>query len=699
MVSIKQKRQIDRLVAMNNKTYQIPRNSLAWMLVAQIAVIAPHLPRLSLWIVGVCAACGIWRVMVFQGRWSYPGRWVKVLLVIGGMVGIPLTYKPVYGLEPAIALLMVAFVLKLLEMHHKRDAYVVILLAYFVTATEFLFDQTIPMTIYMFGVITMITAALIGLNQSVSHVNPFHTLRLSVRLIFQAMPLMLVLFIFFPRIQPLWTVPLQRQTAVSGVSGTVTLGDIAEVSRSDELAFRVTFEGEVPPASKLYWRGLVLSIFDGKTWTQIPRRYMGLVPVQFSKGQLSKDQLSQNKSARWDRFIERLGDPVRYSVIQEPTNQNWLFALPTMTSDDADVGLVRDYRLYSIKRLQKRFRYEVTSYLDYRIETELSDYWKKMLTHLPGENNPRSREFARSMLAQSASQEDYIAKVLQLFNTQQFIYTLKPLMLGDNPIDEFLLETKQGFCEHFAGSFVFLMRAAGIPSRMIVGYQGGEYNGVGNYLAVRQFDAHAWAEVWVKDRGWIRIDPTTAVAPERIEDGLQAAVEDTFLEDSPFSWLRYSQTLWLTELRLQLSALTHYWDSWVVGYNPSTQMKFMSQFFDNMDFKRMGMIMLASVFSILGIMAIFLLRTKEKIRVSAVDREYLKFCSLVKAQRLVRENGEGPQDYAKRVSASLPRLEKTIGEVTKIYVAMNYEEQHGYDLKDLKQAVRAFRLKAVAANV
>lgn len=684
MVSIKQKRQIDGSMAINNKTYQIPRNSLAWMLVAQVAAIAPHLPRLSLWIIGVCAVCGIWRVMVFQGRWSYPGRWVKIFLVIGGMVGIPLTYKPMYGLEPAIALLMVAFVLKLLEMHHKRDAYVVILLAYFVTATEFLFDQTIPMTIYMFGVITMVTAALIGLNQSVSHVDPFHTLKLSVRILLQAMPLMLVLFIFFPRIQPLWTVPLQRQIAVSGVSGTVTLGDIAEVSKSDDLAFRVTFEGEVPPASQLYWRGLVLSIFDGKTWTRLPRRYLGLQSIQ----------LPQEKRAEWDRLIERRGDPIRYSIIQEPTNQNWLFALPTMTSDTPNVGLVRDYRLYSRIRLQKRFRYEVTSHLSHRIEKELSNHWKSIFTLLPGENNPKSREFARSMFAQSSNKEEYIGKVLQLFNTENFVYTLKPVTLGDDPIDEFLLESKQGFCEHYAATFVFLMRAAGIPSRMIVGYQGGEFNGVGNYLAVRQFDAHAWAEVWIKDRGWIRIDPTTAVAPERIEDGLQAAVEDTFLEDSPFSWLRYSQTLWLTELRLQLSALTHYWDSWVVGYNPSTQMKFMSQFFDNMDFKRMGMILLVSVFSILGMMAIFLLRTKEKIRVSAVDREYLRFCSLVKAQRLVRKRGEGPLDYANRVSASQPRLEKAIGEVTKIYVALNYEEQHGYDLKDLKQAVRAFRVKS-----
>ena len=237
--------------------YQIPRNSLAWMLAAQVAVILPHLFRIPPWVLMIAAACIFWRVMVFQGRWSYPGRWVKVLFVLTGFAAVPFSYGQIYGVEPAVSLLVVAFSLKLLEMVQKRDAYVVIMLAYFVCITEFLFEQSIPYTLYMFTCVLMITAALIGLNQTQSHLRPLRTLKTSAVLLVQAVPLMIVLFVLFPRISPLWSVPLPNDQAKTGVTDQLSPGDIATLTESDELVFRAAFQGNAPRFSQLYWRGLV----------------------------------------------------------------------------------------------------------------------------------------------------------------------------------------------------------------------------------------------------------------------------------------------------------------------------------------------------------------------------------------------------------------------------------------------------------
>ena len=243
-------------------TYQIPRNSLAFLLLAQVVVVLPHVLRLPVWLTVVCIGCICWRIMVFRGQWSYPPRWVKAGFVVMGFIAVPLGYSTIYGVEPAVALLIVAFALKLLEMYAQRDAFMVVLLAYFVAITQFLFYTTIPWSLYMFGCVVFITAALVGLYQTSSVERPLRTLKTAGVLLGQAVPLMVVLFVLFPRISPLWTVPLPSEIARTGVSDSMSPGDIAALTQSDELAFKATFEGPPPPFSRLYWRGLVLTEFD-----------------------------------------------------------------------------------------------------------------------------------------------------------------------------------------------------------------------------------------------------------------------------------------------------------------------------------------------------------------------------------------------------------------------------------------------------
>ena len=626
--------------------FQIPGNSLAWLLAAQVAVIAPHAAglRLPVGVILLCVCCGLWRIMVYQGRCSYLGRWAKVFIVFGGIVGVGFGYRTFMGLDPWVGLLVTAFALKLLEMHNKRDAYVVILLGYFVALTEFLYEQSIPYTYYMLLVVTMITAALIGLNQTRSHLKPVVTFKLASVLLLQSIPLMIVLFLLFPRLAPLWTVPLNSSIARTGVTDVLSMGNIAQLTQDDSLAFRATFEGGVPSTEKLYWRVLVLSAFDDNTWERPDRAYYR----REKKGDpyfLTPNEVEPS----WAKGIERQGEKTRYSIIMEPTNQRWMFTL-TMPEpiNDEGVGMLRDYYFVSFQEVSKKFRYEVTSDLKYRMDSELDLYWRSYNTLLPQDKNPRARELAAGLRAQSESDAAYVAAVLRMLSEQEFIYTLKPPALGENTIDDFLLETRAGFCEHFASSFAFLMRAAGVPARVVVGYQGGEYNPIGDYVAVRQFDAHAWTEVWLEGIGWMRVDPTAIVAPDRIDGGLELAVagENTFLSDVILWWLKYGKTLWLTEIRLQLSAIAHYWDSWVVGYTPDMQVSILSRYLGDVDRKKIGMIMLSTFFSLLAVIGFLVLRKKATTPLSAVDKEYLKFCQMLSKLGLARNLGEGPIDYA-----------------------------------------------------
>jgi transglutaminase-like putative cysteine protease len=668
--------------------YQIPRNALALMLVAQTLVILPHVVRLPVWITLLCLVCGLWRIQVFLGRWSYPGKLVKVLFVLGAFLGVGFGFGTLLGLEPWVGILILAFVLKLLEMHQPRDAYTVIILAYFVALTEFLFEQSIPYTLYMYVCVTFITAALIGVNQSNLSISARATVKKASIMLLQSIPLMLVLFLLFPRIAPLWTVPLQSNIAKTGVSDRMSPGSIAELVQSDELAFRATFENEIPPYGDLYWRGLVFSKFEADTQTWL----------QETAGAYGRPQVRENDVTSWSHHLEYVGDPVKYSIIMEPTQRNWMFSLtlPKPTGSQR-VGLVRDGRFYNYREIGSRFRYELTSYLDFRLEEELSDFWRYRNTLLPANDNPQTKALAQSMRAGSSSDEEFMIKVMRLYATD-YAYTLRPPTVKGHSIDEFLLSTKRGFCEHFAGSFVYLMRAGGVPARVVVGYQGGEYNSRGNYVAVHQFDAHAWAEVWFQDRGWVRVDPTSVVAPERTQRGLESAVEgeETFLADVGLSLMKFRSTLWITELRLQVSALNHYWDAFVVGYTPDVQMSLLTRFFGEVDKKTIGMILVGSFFGLLFITALFLLVKRSDRKLAPVEREYLRFCKMLHDENVSRLSGEGPMTFSQRASVARPDLAPAIKAVTRAYIKANFIDDQPDDAQELRKAVRNMRVRVFA---
>ncbi|MBV1880517.1 MAG: DUF3488 domain-containing protein [Pseudomonadales bacterium] len=673
---------------MSARSYQIPRDSLIWLLTAQVAVVLPHIERLPPWITFVSALCVFWRVMVYQGRWSYPGKQVRLLLVVTGVVGVVWSYGTLLGTAQGVSLLILTYSLKLLEMNTQKDAYVSVVLSYFVVATEFLFSQSIPIAFYMIFVLIMITAALVGMNQSYGEHKPTRTIKLACGILLQALPLMIIIFVFFPRIPPLWSLDLSGHKARIGLSETMTPGSIAELGNSSELAFRAQFrKGEVPELHDLYWRGLVYSHFDGNTWAPGVATPGDLIAAEGNVRNTNGYRLLQNKN-----------DPVSYTITLEPTDQIWLFGLEMPVSFKNEVGFTSDFRLVKNTPISQIYQYDLTSYLDYVAEPKLTGWMRDRELQLPPGTNPKSVALAKKWMKQESHQaERYVGRVLNWFHEEEFFYTLKPPLLNDEIVDRFLFESRRGFCAHYAGAFVFMMRAVGIPARVVAGYQGGEINPLGRYVLVHQFDAHAWTEVWLGPKGWVRVDPTAAVAPERIEKGLEESLQDggEFLQNEFFSVMKYRRNPLVNNLRLSIDYLNHNWNKFIIGYNSDLQLQFLQRFLGKVSPQKMAIVMMSLLGVCLGVLALWMLTTRTKRTQETVNRAYYQLLSFIESSGLIREKGETPQVFSNRVVAELPELTELIERLTAKYNHLKYYPLEGHEkeilVKDFQNEVRNAR--------
>ena len=457
----------------------IPRNSLAWLLTAQIVVLLPHLPRLPLWVAALWLGCALWRVQIQRMRWAYPGTLFKAAAIGLTVLGVFTSQGTLIGLDAAVMLLLLLFMLKLLEMRNPRDAVVVVYLGFFIVATAFLFDQSIVVALYQCFSMLVLVAALVGLQQTPGRNDPARAFKTGAVLLFQAIPLMLVLFVLFPRVGPLWSVNAPGQNATTGLAESMAPADIANLARSGDLAFRASFSGDIPAHEQLYWRALTLSNFDGWRWS-----HSGLA--------------SSGSPADW----RQQGEPLRYQVMTRATHQPWVFSLRGATSEDSGLFLTRDYMLQSRRALSQTTTYEAISHPDSLLQPdELDPLQQRLYLGLPEGVDPRSRAWAEQLRREFADDGELIQFLLSHFNREPFHYTLRPPVLGEHSNDEFLFDSQSGFCAHFAGAMTFVLRAAGIPARVVAGYQGGEINPRGGYVLVHQFDAHAWVEAWLPGQG------------------------------------------------------------------------------------------------------------------------------------------------------------------------------------------------------
>ena len=507
-------------------TAPVSRSSLVWLFVVQVFILAPHFLAVPVWIVAVWLVVVFWRWKIFQGAWNYPKKLHKTLLVLLCTAGLILSLGLNFSLMAMVSLLLVGFSLKLLEMKNQKDFVLLIYIALFILATQFIFFNHVLAALYGFVCLLLLCASLMQLyqgntEQQGSVVKKIkQALRSSGFILLQAIPLMVVLFVAMPRLGSFWAVPAP-QHAKTGMSDSMSPGEMSELIKSDELAFRVTFTDDIPANEKLYWRSLVFSYFDGRRWSQAHNKRN---EQTFSAQDF---QTSNQPALGWRKNIHYIGDKTTYEIIAEPSGQSWLYALAAPEVWSNDVVMASDLHLQARSPVDKRLSYRVTSALNYRIEVGAQEAAiREQNLQLPEGVNPETRRLAHEWLIETGDAEKLIEKLFDYYH-RSFFYTLRPPSLGKDTVDEFLWQSRQGFCEHFASSFVFFMRAAGIPARVVVGYQGGELNPVEHYLVVRQRDAHAWAEVWVENRGWVLFDPTSAVAPERIRHGIEESLSAT----------------------------------------------------------------------------------------------------------------------------------------------------------------------------
>jgi len=638
---------------------------LTFGLIACILLVsAPHAEHLPLWVSTVCVALLAWRAYLTWGGYPLPARWLLLGITVACVLAIAINFRTLFGREVGVTLLILLATLKLLELKAVRDATVLIYLSCFIIITNFFYSQSIPTALFMLFTLLVIMATWVHMQTGDLALRP--RLRIATVLLLQAIPLSLIIFVLFPRVQgPLWGMP-QDAYASSGLSDTMAPGSMSKLSLSDAVAFRVVFNDTVPLREQMYWRGPVLWDYDGMTWTR------------GSNATLRPPTLSDTSL------------PVDYTVTLEPHNKRWLFALEMPARLSIPAELAPDFQLLSRAPVNARTRYNASSLLSYRANPDEPPQQLQRALTLPQGYNPQSRRLAAEWRAQDATPEAVVRTALAYFNQQGFEYTLEPPPLGLNGVDEFLFGTKKGFCEHYAGSFVVLMRAAGIPARVVTGYQGGEFNELGGYYIIRQADAHAWAEVWLRERGWVRVDPTAAISPERIQSGLSSALPDNaalpFMARNPPEWLR--------GLRLNWDALSNQWNQWVLGYNTERQFAFLTRMgMEDITWQKMALNMLAGIALLVGVFTLVMLRRLAVRRTDAVQAAWLKVCRKLEKAGLPRAPHEGPMDYAARVAAAHPDLTEDIHDIAARYASLRYGGEAQQDgLPAFRDAVRAFKL-------
>ncbi|MBS1145075.1 MAG: hypothetical protein H6R14_2481 [Proteobacteria bacterium] len=618
----------------------LDRHATPWLFAAALATTAPHAIHQPVWLTSLSAVLLGWAVWLWWKDERLPGRWIIVLLVAGGCAGILAEFRSLFGRDAGVAMLVMFMCMKLLELRSRRDAMVIVTLGYFLLLTHYFYSQSIPTGVWLLAAMWLVTATLVRLHGGPASATR-DTLRYAGMLCLQAIPFMLVLYLLFPRISgPLWGLPTDAHAGKTGLSDTMSPGSIAQLAQSGEIAFRVRFEGSQPPKQKLYWRGPVMEQFDGTTW----RRYEGRHPAA---------------------KLETLSPPIRYETTLEPHNQPWLLALDAPTALPDDAILTGSLTTISRKPINERQRFRLAASLDYRFNPSEEPPVLRRNLALPDDSNPRTRALAAQWRAGNAP-EAVIAKALALF-AADFTYTLRPPLLGRNGVDEFLFQSKRGFCEHYAAAFVTLMRAAGIPARVVGGYQGGEYNPLDQYLVVRQSDAHAWAEVWLDGKGWVRVDPTAAVSPDRIETG----IADALGAGEPLPVFIQMRADWVRTLRYRWEAINNAWNQQVLGYDPDRQREVLARLgLVDTDWRSLA-IALGSACGLLvaGLMAWALYQRPER---DPVVRLWHKALRHLARRKVDCAPWETPHALLQRVRAEQPDLAEPFQRVVDAYLAARY---------------------------
>lgn len=623
------------------------RPATLWALATALVTVAPHTLYQPLWVSAVCGALLLWQgLRIRQG--TAGARMFRILiplLAIAAIAGIRLHYGYFFGKEPCMALLAVLLCLKLLEGSTTRDLRAAILLALFLQLGLFFNDQSMPVAVLaLFGALCA-TATLLSIEDPTA--SPRQALRSGGVLMLQALPFLLVLFVLFPRIPgPLWGMPADAHSGVTGLSDEMQAGSISQLIQSSDIALRAEFDGEPPPPSQRYWRGPVLSEFDGRVW-RARAPLMRAAPTYPLSG------------PRYD-----------YTAIIEPHNRRWLLAMdyPGPT-ERPRTRYASDFQLLSDLALTQRTRITLSAWPQARAGLDESPVVLQQALQLPADSNPRTRRLVAELTKGIDDPAQALEKVLGFLQQNALSYTLSPPLLGTQPVDEFLFDTRSGFCEHFSSAFTFMMRAAGVPARVVTGYQGGTFNRFDGSMVVRQSDAHAWSEVWLPEQGWVRIDPTALAVPDRIERGLANALPVG--ETLPFMLRNSFAAEALRNMRDRWEALSHAWNRNIVGFDQLRQRGLLASLgLDATDLRTLSLWLIGTMLALmLGLLGWIL---RQRPSGDHLDWLWQSFCAKLARKGLARLPSEGPIDYADRVARALPASAAQTRLIATTYARLRY---------------------------
>ncbi|MDO6641757.1 DUF3488 and transglutaminase-like domain-containing protein [Shewanella sp. 5_MG-2023] len=648
----------------------IGRNTLFWLLITNVLVLSPLYQHATLWSIGICAICFVWRVGIYLGKVAAPPKVLVTGLAIGAAVTLALVSQEIGLLNALVNLLLLGYALKYIEMRQVRDVKVVVLVGFFLIGFALLDRQSILDTLQLSFVAIINTCVLISIYQHSSRKVNF---RFGVKLFAQSLPLAILLFVVFPRLPPLWLAPSMKN-ATTGLSDEIALGDISKLTRSPNLAFRVGFENELNNTDKqqlisneqLYWRTLVMENYDGQRWSQSPYR--------------KNEQRSAygNKPKRAKPNSAGLTAPLIYQVITEPTYQKWLFGLDQAFSQSEHIVELSDFRLFSLRNIDQRLSYQVSSYPSSALDAKLAPDISKINLAIPNNSNPQTRQLAAQFAKDYPQPAARINAMMGYFAEQAFYYTLSPPKLGQQQVDDFLFTNQAGFCSHYASALVFLARSSGIPARMVTGYQGGEYNPKAGYYSIYQYMAHAWTEVWLEGQGWVRFDPTAMIAPERVLDGFDATFtgQDSYLQDSLFTSLQVKNIPWLNNIRLQLASIDFYWSVWVLGFDEQRQQQVLAKLLGNVSSSKVAIMMIICFIIIALIIAYFAGVFKLQPKQDPCIKRYNLICAKL-AHKGFQRDAMPPQAYAQFIhqafSEQQPQLVANFEKMTEHFIALQYQ--------------------------
>ena len=658
--------------------------ALVWLIASFALLLVPQWDRLPVWLLVSCAGLAGWRWLAQSGRLKLPGRWLRSGLMLALVAVYIATVQGRFTVETASSFFVLAVGLKWLETRSVRDFYVLFFILVYLATVNFLFHQEIHWSVINLTGVALLLVGLQVVNApDIPGAMKSGWRRLGMMLL-KTLPIVVLLFVFFPRMAPLWSVPLVSGAARTGISDTMTPGDISSLAQSSERAFRVTFGGEIPAYRDRYWRGLILDRLEGDTWQQgFDRQFRkpGRVSVDGGVGELGWDQ---------------------YDVLMEPTDQTWAFALENSAavSDNVKPNGQGLFRFDRPADTPVRYRMALTGE-DGSLQVGNRPDDAQRYLQLPRSGNPRARAFAAELAAEYDTPNAIVQHLLDRFRQQEYFYTLRPPTMPDNGIDALLFDEKRGFCAHYAGAATFVLRAAGIPARVVVGYQGGDFGADEQYLIIRQYDAHAWVEVWLPDQGWVRMDPTAAIAPQRVESGLREAVaeEGSFLENEWTSPHRYGDMAVLQWASLKLDLMNYHWQRWVVGYQGQSQMNLMSRLPGGIGLRELGYITAGIIGA--GLLLAGLMTAWQYRRVEIRDpfgRIVARWHRLCARAGVPVRHGETPSQLAARLARARPAVAGTANAfarlVNKHYYGGETETEKRGDLARMKRLLTTMKRQA-----